>query len=142
MDPGAVPPALAAAVARVLADIECTTDVEWIVVLSQEDEDEAEADAEDAVIMCLIAAVGGSGYGRTVRCDEDEEAAAVFLADEWSEPVFETLADKYDLEVARRWPPCPRRGHDHALTPQLQRGQAVWACRDFVTPIGRLAESS
>ena len=142
MNPEAVPPALARAVARVLADIEGTTDVEWLVVLSQEEEDQEEPDTEDGVIMCLIVAVGGSGTGRTVRCDEDEEAAAVFLADEWSEAVFETLADRYDLEIARRWPPCPRAGHDHALDPQLRSGQAVWACRDVIAPIGRLADGS
>ena len=141
MDPDAVPPALARAVARVLADIEGTTEVDWLVVLSEHDDDVDEPD-DDAMIMCFIYSVGGSGYGVTVRCDEDEEAAAVFLADEWSDQVFETLAEKYDLEVARRWPPCPRAGHDHALDPALRRGQAVWVCRDVVAPIGGLAEAS
>ena len=139
MDPDAVPPALARAVARVLADIEATTDVEWLVVLSQ---DEAEPAPEDALIMCLIGAVGGSGYGVTVRCDEDEEVAAVSLADEWSDQVFETLGEKYGLDLARRWPPCPLAGHDHALDPVLRRGHAVWSCREVVAPIGRLSESS
>jgi hypothetical protein len=82
------------------------------------------------------------GHGVTVRWDTDEDDAAVYLADEWSEQVFETLAED-DIEFARRWPPCPIPGHEHALDPEIRSQRATWVCQDdgtVVAIVGELGE--
>jgi hypothetical protein len=90
--------------------------------------------------MCMIAS--GSGHGFSVDLDSDEEEAAVRMADEGTEQVFETLGETDSWEVAARWPPCPRPGHeDHGIAPDLRGGRAVWICQDgVVTDIGRLGD--
>jgi hypothetical protein len=90
-------------------------------------------------VMCMMGTARGA-MGVTVSWDADEEDAAVCLADEWNEQVFETLAED-DLDLAQRWPPCPRLGHHHALEPMLYRILAAWIChkdRTVIAIIGQL----
>src|SRR5436305_1321304 len=122
VDPDALPAPVRRAVARVQADIRATTSIPWDWVF------ENDPDPEGRAVRCIIGTARG-GFGVAVRWDTDEEDAAAYLADEWSEEVCETLAED-DAELARRWPPCPKPGHEHALDPELRAERAVWVCRD------------
>jgi len=131
----ALPPATRQAVTRVQADVRATTDIawEWMFVNAR--------DPAEPGIECWIGAADGGAYGPVVRWDSDEEDAVLYLADEWSEQVCETLA-RSDVDLARRWPPCPKPGHGHALDPELRGDRAVWVCRDdrvVIAMIGELA---
>lgn len=133
IDESSLPTAIRRAVGRVQADFRAATDIpcEWTFELASED------DQRD--IVCMIWTSGG--YGVTVEPDADEADAAVYLADEWSDQVCETLADR-NIELARSWPPCPKAGHDHALDPELRGGQATWVCRHDRTVVAVVGELS
>lgn len=133
LDEAALPPAICRAVVRIQADFRSASDVGWEWAF------ENDPDPVEPAVLCMFGSEPGV-YGVWVRCDSDEEDAAVYLADEWSEQVFETLAQE-NLQLVRRWPPCPRPGHDHALDPVLQGDRAVWVCqgdRTVVAIIGQL----
>jgi hypothetical protein len=133
VEPDALPLATRRAVSRVQADIRATTEIAWECVF---------VNAPHLVepgVECWIGTADGRAYGPVVRWDSDEEDAAVFLADEWSEQVCEVLAHG-NPEFARRWPPCPRHGHAHALDPELRSDQAVWVCRDDRTVVAIIGE--
>jgi hypothetical protein len=136
MDPDAVPAPLRRAMARVRADFEAATDLEcswWFEEL------ESDSDDDSPTVMCMIATDSGLGFG--VDADSNEEEAAVRMADEGTEQVFETLGETTSWAAAERWPPCPRPGHDHALGPDLRDGRAVWICGgDVVAEIGHLGD--
>lgn len=137
IDPETLPAPLRAALARVQADYEVATDLEcswWFYKDPEPDSD------SDGMVMCMIAT--GSGHGFSIYLDTDEEEAAVRMADEGTEQVFETLGETESWDVAARWPPCPRPGHeDHGIAPTLQGGRAVWICREgVVAEIGRLGD--
>jgi hypothetical protein len=135
IDPDVMPAPLRQALARVEADYKVATDLECSWWFYQDPEPDS-----DGVVMCMIAT--GSGHGFSLDLDSDEEDAAVRMADEGTEQVFETLGETVSWEVAERWPPCPRPGHeDHGIAPDLRDGRAVWVCREgVVAEIGRLGD--
>ena len=138
IDPDALPAPLRRAMARVQADFEAATDLEcswWF-----EEDFPPDSDGDRRVVMCMIAT--DSALGFSVDVDSDEEEAAVRMADEGNEQVFETLGEVTSWGAAERWPPCPRPGHeDHAVAPDLRGGRAVWVCADgVVAEIGRLGD--
>jgi len=142
IDSDAMPAPLRQALARVQADFEVATDLEcswWFYQDPEPGSDDAEPNA-GGVVMCMIATE--SGHGFSLDLDSDEEEAAVRMADEGTEQVFETLGETVSWEVAERWPPCPRPGHeDHGIAPDLRRGRAVWIWREgVVAEIGRLGD--
>jgi hypothetical protein len=133
VDLDALPPAIRQAVTRVQADIRATTDISWEWVF------ENDADPVAPGALCWIGTAERGAYGPSVRWDSDEEDAALYLADEWSEEVCETLA-RSNADLARRWPPCSRHGFAHALDPELRRDEAVWVCREDRTVISLVGE--
>src|SRR5438067_5299891 len=106
IDPEAVPAALCRAMARVQADFETATDLECSLWFEAEPElgFDSGSDRERESLMCMVAA-GGSAWGFSIDLDSDEEEAAVRIADEGTEQVFEALGDTDSWEVAARWPP-------------------------------------
>jgi hypothetical protein len=132
VDEASLPDAIRAAVSRVRADIQSTTEVDWDWTFENEPDPVAPA------VLCRIGSARGA-FGVMVRWDADEEEAAAYLADGWSDEVCEILAYD-DAERARRWPPCPLAGHDHALDPEMQEERAVWVCRQDRTLVALVGE--
>jgi hypothetical protein len=145
IDADAVPAPLRRAMARVQADFEAATGLDCAFWFEEEPETEPDSDSDSdddlQSLMCMIAA-GGSAWGFSVDVDSDEEEAAVRMADEGNEQVFEALGESDSWEAAARWPPCPWPGHDdHPVAPDLRGGRAVWVCHgEVVAEIGRLGE--
>lgn len=141
VDDERLPGPLRRAMTRVHADFEAMTDVQWLVRFGLGND--PDVDEGKQWVMCFL--YGPTGMGISVPADTDEEEAAVFLADEWSEAVFETLAGETGWDAASHWPPCPRLGHnDHAVSPELRSGRAVWTCEDrsVVADIGGLSPAT
>lgn len=59
---------------------------------------------------------------------QDTDAFVAGLADQLSEAIYEDLAGRGQIGLARTWPPCPVR--EHPLDLALVGGQATWRCRD------------
>jgi hypothetical protein len=100
----------AAALRRVMADLTSTTNLRPAVVVDFTDPDGAQY---------RFWGEGGGEYGRDLGWVDDEESAAVRLADRVQEDALEEL-------WGPPWPTCP--GHTHPALATLQEGRGTWVC--------------
>jgi hypothetical protein len=111
------------ALRRVLADLTATNELGPTVTVDLAD--------PRGLPYQYLATTGGTHQHALTWC-QDEEEAAVTLADLVQDDVFDELRGPV-------WPTCP--GHNHPATPILLHGEAVWACPEScrqIATIGRM----